>query len=61
MINDIQMRCDDNWIVAGQIGILDLANVQRGHLNQLNPSVIKKMTLLSQESYPVNHCGVVKC
>lgn len=58
MVNDIQIRCDDNWIVAGQIGILDLANVRREHLLQLEPSLIRKLTLLSQDSYPVEQKGV---
>lgn len=60
MVNDILMRDDDNWTVAGQIGILDLAKVSSLHLKQLNPGVIKKWTLLSQDSFPVDLKGVKK-
>lgn len=56
MVNDILMRDDDNWTIAGQIGILDLENVSSSHLRQLNPSIIKKWTLLS--SFPVKLTGV---
>jgi hypothetical protein len=58
MVNDILMRDDDNWTIAGQIGILDLAKVSRLHLRQLNPAIIKKWTLLSQDSFPINFTGV---
>lgn len=58
MINDILMRDDDNWAIAGQIGILDLARVTSLHLKQLNPILIKKWTLLSQDSFPVSLTGV---
>lgn len=59
MINDIQLRCDDNWIVAGQIGILDLAGVSREHLLQLNPELISKMIRLSQDTYPIKQQAVM--
>lgn len=58
MVNDILMRDDDNWTIAGQVGILDLAKVSSLHLKQLNPSIIKKWTSLSQDSFPVKCQGV---
>jgi hypothetical protein len=58
MISDIQLLDDDNWIIAGQVGILDLSNVTREHLAQLDPVVIKKITMMSQDMYPVEVIGV---
>lgn len=52
MQNDIMLLEDDNFIVAGQVGILDLANVGKSHLLQMQPSFIKKMTVLSQDASP---------
>lgn len=57
MVNDILMRDDDNLAVAGQVGILDLANVTMAHFLQFHPSFIKKMTMLSQEGSPVRQKG----
>ncbi|KAG5672155.1 hypothetical protein PVAND_002308 [Polypedilum vanderplanki] len=57
LINDIQINCDDNWIISGQVEVIDLANVTRHHLMQLEPILIKRMTLLFQEAYPVKSIG----
>lgn len=53
MTNDILMREDDNVVVAGQIGILDLANVSCRHFMQYNPTFIKKMQMMSEEASPL--------
>ncbi|CRK86618.1 CLUMA_CG000455, isoform A [Clunio marinus] len=55
MINDILLRDDDNFVVAGQIGILDLSGVSFKHFAQYNPGFIKKMTLLSHDGSPIRH------
>lgn len=57
MINDIQLRNDDNLAVAGQIGILDMAGVRPQHFAQYNPTFIKKMTMMSHEGSPLRHRG----
>ncbi|XP_053684677.1 alpha-tocopherol transfer protein-like [Sabethes cyaneus] len=57
MINDLMMMEDDNFVVAGQIGILDLANVTMAHFLQFTPSFVKKMTLMSQEASPLRQKG----
>ena len=59
MINDIQLRCDDNWVVAGQVGILDLTGITREHLMQLNPDLVNKMIMLSQDTYPIRQQAVI--
>jgi len=57
MINDVLLREDDNIIVAGQIGILDLANVSVRHFSQFRPAFIKKMTMMSEDGSPIRQIG----
>lgn len=57
MVCDILMRDDDNFVVAGQVGILDLAHVTYKHFLQYNPTFIKKMTMMSHEASPIRHQG----
>ncbi|XP_058065045.1 alpha-tocopherol transfer protein-like, partial [Anopheles bellator] len=57
MMADIMMKEDDNLIVAGQMGILDLANTTMAHFLQFNPSFVKKMTMWSQEGSPLRQKG----
>lgn len=57
MVNEILMRDDDNFVVAGQIGILDMAHVTRKHFQQYTPAFIKKMTMMSDEGSPIRHEG----
>lgn len=53
MVNDVMLREDDNIVVAGQIGILDMANVSCRHFMQYNPTFIKKMQMMSEEGSPL--------
>lgn len=57
MIQDILMREDDNYMIAGQIGILDCAGVTMAHFKQFHPTFIKKITLMSQEASPTRQKG----
>uniref|UniRef100_A0A1L8DZG8 Putative phosphatidylinositol transfer protein sec14 n=1 Tax=Nyssomyia neivai TaxID=330878 RepID=A0A1L8DZG8_9DIPT len=57
MANDIQMLEDDNIIVAGQMGILDLSNVTMAHFLQFSPTLTKKMTVMNQEALPIRMKG----
>ncbi|XP_058460978.1 alpha-tocopherol transfer protein-like [Malaya genurostris] len=57
MANDLMMIEDDNFVIAGQIGILDLANVTMAHFLQFTPSFVKKMTIMSQEASPLRQKG----
>jgi CRAL/TRIO domain len=58
MVNDILMVEDDNMMVAGQVGVIDLANVTFAHLIQMQPAFIKKMTMLMQEGSPIRQKGI---
>ncbi|CRK86620.1 CLUMA_CG000457, isoform A [Clunio marinus] len=58
MVMDISMQEDDNMTVAGQIGIVDLANVTLAHLIQMQPAFIKKMTMMWQDGLPIRQKGV---
>lgn len=57
MIQDILMREDDNYMVAGQVPILDCAGVTMAHFKQFNPTFIKKITLMSQDASPTRQKG----
>jgi hypothetical protein len=57
MIQDILMREDDNYMVAGQIGILDCSGVTMAHFKQFNPTFIKKITMLTQDASPTRQKG----
>lgn len=57
MVTDILMIEDDNVVVAGQIGILDLANVSYKHFSHYTPTFIKKMSMLSNDASPLRHKG----
>lgn len=57
MANDIMMLEDDNFVIAGQVGILDLSNVTVNHFLQFTPSFVKKMTMMSQEASPLRQKG----
>nr|XP_019550290.2 uncharacterized protein LOC109420412 [Aedes albopictus] len=57
MANDIMMIEDDNFVIGGQIGILDLANVSMAHFLQFSPTFVKKMTMMSQEASPFRQKG----
>lgn len=58
MVNDILMVEDDNTVVAGQIGIIDLQNVTIAHFIQMQPAFIKKMTMMWQDGMPIRQKGV---
>lgn len=53
MIGDLMLNEDDNYIVAGQIGIVDFTGVTISHFLQFNPTFIKKMTMLQQDAAPI--------
>ncbi|XP_052871522.1 alpha-tocopherol transfer protein-like, partial [Anopheles cruzii] len=58
----IMMKEDDNLIVAGQMGILDLANTRMAHFLHFSPSFVKEATtsmlvMWSQEGSPLRQKG----
>ncbi|KAL7018235.1 hypothetical protein ACKWTF_010684 [Chironomus riparius] len=58
LINDLMLIENDNLAVVGSLSIIDLKNVTLGHLLQMQPSIIKKMTMLSQEGSPIRQKGI---
>lgn len=52
MILDIELNEDDNFVVAGQVCILDLTGVSIKHFTQYNPMLIKKMMTITQDACP---------
>lgn len=57
MVQDIQYLEDDNMVVAGDLGIIDLANVTASHFFQVTPTMLKKVMLLKQEASPLRQKG----
>lgn len=53
MVGDLLFHEDDNFVVAGQVGILDFTGVTMSHFLQFNPQFIKKMTMLQQDAAPI--------
>lgn len=58
MILDILINEDDNFVIGGQIVILDLTGVTLGHLLQFNPTFIKKITAMTQDASPGRQKGL---
>ncbi|XP_053684682.1 alpha-tocopherol transfer protein-like [Sabethes cyaneus] len=57
MIFDIMLKEDDNLGIAGQLALGDMAGMTLSHLGQVNPSLLKKMSLLNQEASPLRMKG----
>lgn len=57
MIQDIQYLEDDNMTVAGDLGVIDLANVTAGHFFQVTPATLKRVLLLKQDGSPLRQKG----
>ena len=55
---DIMMIEDDNYMIAGQVGVVDLSGVTIHHFMQMQPAFMKKMTMLSQDATPVRQKGI---
>lgn len=53
MICDILLIEDDNLVISGEVAIVDFFNVTKSHLLQLDPLLVKKLTLLNQEGSPL--------
>lgn len=58
MMLDYMLNEDDNFVIAGQIGIIDLTGVTLQHLLQFNPTTVKKMTVLTQDAAPGRQKGL---
>lgn len=57
MIQDVQFLEDDNMAVAGDLGIIDMANITAAHLFQVTPATLKRVMLLKQEGSPLRQKG----
>lgn len=51
------MQEDDNFTIAGQVGILDFSGVSLSHFVAFNPGFIKKTTIYQQDAIPVREKG----
>lgn len=57
ILTDYMIMEDDNMIISGQVGIIDLTNVGYNHFQQFTPSFVKKMTYFTQHSAPFRPAG----
>lgn len=55
---DVFMYEDDNMIVAGQVGFMDLKGASMAHFTAMSPTLIKKMMVLNQDAMPLRMKGV---
>ena len=53
MICDILLVEDDNLVISGEVAIVDFMNVTKSHLLQLDPLLVKKLSLLNLEGSPL--------
>lgn len=58
MICDILLIEDDNFVICGEVAIVDFKNVTKSHLLQLDPLLVKKLAVLNQEGSPMKQCGI---
>lgn len=58
MMLDILLNEDDNFVVSGQLCVLDLAGVTLQHFLQYSPSFIKKMVVITQDAAPGRLKGI---
>lgn len=57
MVTECLMMEDDNFTIAGQVGILDFSGVTLSHFIQFNPGFIKKTTMYQQDAIPAREKG----
>lgn len=57
LINSIAMYEDDNVVVGGQLGFIDMKGASLSHFMQMTPSLMKKLALMSQEAVPIRMKG----
>lgn len=58
MICDVLLLEDDNFVIAGEVAVVDFKNVTKGHLLQLDPLLVKKLAVLNQEGSPMKQRGI---
>ncbi|KPI93911.1 Alpha-tocopherol transfer protein-like [Papilio xuthus] len=57
VIQNILLMDDDNFVVAGGVSIADLQGATMAHFAQMNPMLMKKMSVAFQEAAPVRMKG----
>lgn len=57
MLSEALMLEDDNYVIAGQVGILDFTGISISHFTQFSPSFIKKSIMYQQDAMPIREKG----
>lgn len=58
MICDILLIEDDNFVISGEVAIVDFKHVTKSHLLQLDPLLVKKLAVFNQEGSPLKQKGI---
>ncbi|XP_059490153.1 uncharacterized protein LOC132205226 [Neocloeon triangulifer] len=53
MMMDMIIRKDDRAIVKGSVYVMDMGSLSMGHVSQMTPSFVKKVSVCSEEGFPV--------
>lgn len=56
-IQAIMLQEDDNMVVAGSVGFIDLKGASMGHFTQFTPSMMKKFAVMTQDANPIRMKG----
>lgn len=48
MMMDMMIRTDDRALINGSVNIMDMATLSMGHIVQMTPSFVKKVSICSE-------------
>lgn len=48
MMMDMMIRTDDRALIMGTVNIMDMATLAMGHIVQMTPSFVKKVSICSE-------------
>jgi hypothetical protein len=48
MMMDMMIRTDDRALINGTVNIMDMATLSMGHIVQMTPSFVKKVSICSE-------------
>ncbi|XP_065337539.1 alpha-tocopherol transfer protein-like [Cloeon dipterum] len=57
MMMDMMIRTDDRAVINGIVNVMDMGSLSMGHVSQMTPSFVKKVTVCSEEGYPIRPKG----
>ncbi|PNF24411.1 Retinol-binding protein pinta [Cryptotermes secundus] len=58
MLADVLLDEDDRASICGTVNVMDHSNLTMAHMSQFSPFLVKKMTTLFQDGYPIRPKGM---